>query len=62
VDGSVQLSNRFSEVVAEMDNHLAEAIGRLGAGIEDIRSLVTDLSDSAAEIRRAPLGARLAAE
>ena len=62
VDGSVQLSNRFSEVVAGMDNHLSEAIGKLRMGIDDVRSMVTDLSDSAAEIRRAALGARLAAE
>jgi hypothetical protein len=39
-----------------------DAIGKLRVGIDDVRSMVTDLSDSAAEIRRASLGARLAAE
>jgi chromosome segregation ATPase len=62
VDGSVQLSNCFSEVVAEMDNHLSEAIGKLRMGIEDIRSMVTDLSESATEIRQAAMDARVAAE
>jgi methyl-accepting chemotaxis protein len=62
VDGSVQLSNRFSEVVAEMDNHLSEAIGNLQMGIEAIRSMVTDVSESAAEIRQAAMDARVAAE
>jgi phage-related tail protein len=62
VDGSVQLSNRFSEVVAEMDNHLGEAIGKLRVGIDDIRSMVTDLSESAGEIRQAAVATRVAAE
>jgi methyl-accepting chemotaxis protein len=62
VDGSVQLSNRFGEVVADMDNHLSEAVTKLRVGIDDIRSMVTDLSESAAEIRQAALSGRVAAE
>ena len=62
VDGSVELSRRFSEVVVDMDNHLSKAIATLRMGIGDIQSMVTDLSASAADISRAALGARMAAE
>jgi methyl-accepting chemotaxis protein len=51
IDGSIQLADRFSKIVNELDDHLGDAVGKLRMGIGEIREMVRDLTESAVEIR-----------
>jgi hypothetical protein len=62
IDGSIELSRQFSEIVGELDRHLTEAVGKLATGVQDIRDMTRDLSEVASEMRLAGLGDRAAAE
>jgi ABC-type transporter Mla subunit MlaD len=62
VNGSIQLSGQFSEVVGELDRHLAEAVGRLREGVQEIQEMTLDLSEIAGEMKQVVLSTRVAAE
>src|SRR5215472_14968754 len=52
VDGSLQLSAQFGEIVSKLDTHLTQAVGSLSSGVEEIKSMAQELADAAADLRQ----------
>lgn len=51
-DGVIELGNRVGEVVREYDQHLADAVGKLGNGVGDLSEAVDELTETCGLIRR----------
>ena len=50
VSGITDLSSEVAKVVADMQGHLAQAVGTLGGGVEDVRAMIEGMTAAVSDL------------